>query len=48
MKENAKKYLKELIDDISIEANTIEYTLSDIQKSLSKIRKFYNKVVKNL
>jgi hypothetical protein len=48
MKENAKKYLEELIIDISIEANTIEDALNDIQKSLSKIRKFYNKVVKNL
>lgn len=48
VQENTKKYMKELIDDISIEANTIEYSLCDIQKSLKKIRKFYNKVIKNL
>lgn len=48
MKENTKKYLKELIDDASIEANTLELSLYDIQKSLKKLRKFYDKVVKKL
>ncbi|MDD3436932.1 MAG: hypothetical protein PHC64_07270 [Candidatus Gastranaerophilales bacterium] len=48
MKENTKKYLKDLIDDILIESNTINFALNDIQKSLSKMRKFYDKVIKDL
>ena len=48
MKENTKKYLKDLIEDASIEANTLEMSLYDIQKSLKKLRKFYDKVIKNL
>ena len=45
MKENTKKYLKDLIDDLTVEANTVESLLEDIQKSLKKIRQFYKKVV---
>lgn len=48
MQENTKKYFKELIDDASIEANTIEFALVDIQKSLKKLRQFYDKVIKKL
>ena len=48
MQENTKKYVKELIDDVSIEANTIEYVLVDVQKSLKKLRQFYDKVIKKL
>lgn len=48
MQEKTKKYFKELTDDISIEVNTIEYLLVDVQKSLKKIRKFYDKVIKRL
>ena len=48
MQEKTKIYIKDLIDDASIEANTIEMTLNDIQKSLSKMRKFYDKVIKDL
>jgi len=48
MQENTKKYLKGLIDDASIEANTIEFSLVDVQKSLKKLRKFYDKVIKQL
>ena len=48
MQENTKKYLKEIIDDISIESNTIELGLDDIQKSLKKLRKFYEKVIEKI
>jgi hypothetical protein len=48
MKENTKKYLKDLINYASIEANTLEFALSDIQKTLKKLRKFCNRVVEKL
>lgn len=48
MRENTKKYFKELIDDVSIEVNTIEFALVDIQKSLKKLRQLYDKVIKKL
>jgi hypothetical protein len=48
MQENTKKYLKDLIDDMEIELNSIMPMVEDAQKSLKKMRKFYNKVIKQL
>ena len=48
MQENTKKYFKDLIDNISIETNTLELEIHEIQKSLKKMRKFYNKVIVKL
>jgi hypothetical protein len=48
MQEKTKKYLKDLIDDMEIELNSIEPMVHDAQKTLNKIKKFHDKVVKNL
>ena len=46
MQEKTKKYLKELIEDISVEINDMEFEIQNLQKNMHKMKKFYDKVIK--
>jgi hypothetical protein len=48
MQEKSKNYLKNLMNNIQIGINDIEFEIIELQKDLSKLRKFYNKVIKAL
>jgi hypothetical protein len=48
MQENTKKYLKNLIWEIEVDINGMELEVSEIQKNLKKMRKFYDRVIKQL
>lgn len=48
MQEKTKCYLKSLIDDLEMRLNSIEPMVQDAQKSLNRIKKFYDRVIKTL
>ncbi|MDD3436177.1 MAG: hypothetical protein PHC64_03385 [Candidatus Gastranaerophilales bacterium] len=47
MQNNTKKYLKNLIDYLEIELNTIKAELRVVIKIKNKLQKFYKKVINN-
>jgi len=48
MQEETKKYLKDLIKDIDIEINDMEFEIQNLQKNMRKMKKFYDKVIGKL
>lgn len=44
MQENTKTYLKNLVDDLEIQLNTISSELSDAFKTKRKLQKFIKKI----
>ncbi len=45
MQEKTRLYFKNLIANIDIELNTIDFALQDIKKDLRKMKKFYTKII---
>lgn len=47
MKENTKNYIKNLLEDLEIQLNTVEGELQDVIKIRRKLQKFYKKIIRN-
>jgi len=48
MEVNTKQYMKEIVEDLEIQLNTLSIELSEVFKTKKKLRKFYEKVIKNI
>lgn len=48
MQEKTKKYLENLISNINISINDLEFEIQELQKDIHKLKIFYNKVIKQM
>jgi len=44
MQDNTKKYVKDMLEDLEIQLNTVESELKDAIKTRRKMQKFYKKI----
>jgi hypothetical protein len=48
MQEKTKKYLEGIIKEINIGINDLEFGVQEIQKDIRKLKKFHDKVIKQM